>query len=104
MSPKDPTLDITPLERIIVVTPIDLAEISRGSLTVVEKDTPEIGQVIAVGESGYFDDGKPRPPFKLKIGDIVAYRKYGKSPFYIHGKQVSVMIYEDVLIIIGRKK
>ena len=104
MSPEDPKLDIIPLERIVVVTPIDLAEISRCSLTVVEKDTPEVGEVIVVGGSGYFDNGNSKPKLQVKIGDIVTYRKYGKSPFYIHGKQVSFMIYEDVLAVIGRKK
>jgi len=37
----------------------------------------------------------------MKVGDIIAYRKYGESKFYIKGKSVLFVTFQDILGVIN---
>ena len=99
MSQGDPS--IIPSDRIVVLIPDDqkLAS-SPVSLVVVEKNQPEIGKVIALGGAGYYDDGKVRPMPNISIGDVIAYRKYGESKFWLKSKQTIFVSFDDILAVI----
>lgn len=104
MSQKEPS--IVPADRIVVLIPAKLTDVSIpvNPISVVEKDQPEIGEVISVGKSGWFDNGRPKVmPLDMKAGDIVAYRKYGESKFWIGGKQFVFVQADDVLAVLKKK-
>ena len=71
MSPKDQS-SIIPSDRIVVLIPDETISAKQGALTVVEKNQPEIGKVIALGGAGYYDDGKVRSMPEIKVGDVFA--------------------------------
>ena len=90
---------IDPASKIVIVIPTKLQ--TKSTIQVVEKNEPEIGEVIAVGKAGYFDNGESRPyPLDLKVGDVIAYRRFGESKFYIDGKLTIFVNQEDILAVI----
>jgi len=64
----------------------------QSQIEVVEKNQPEVGEVIAVGS------GKLPVPFK--IGSIVAYRKFGEFKFWIEGKEIIFVAFQDILAVL----
>ena len=100
MSPKDQP-SIVPFDRIVVLIPDDkkLAS-SPVSLVVVEKNQPEIGKVIALGGAGYYEDVKVRPMPNIAVGDVIDYRKYGESNFWLKSKQTIFVSFDDILGVI----
>ena len=98
---------ITPSKKILVLEPIDYSGIGGGILTVTtseSKDKPAIGRLLAIGASGKDKNGKNEtPPLKLKVGDLVAFRKYGESNFFLGGKEYMFVGFDDVLGVINKK-
>jgi len=88
-----PSLKIVPSSKIVVIEPTKVSSSTDIIQAVTEKSIPEIGRVVAIG------DGKL--PVKMKVGDIIAYRKYGESKFYLHSKVVLFVTFEDILGVIN---
>ena len=63
-----------------------------------EKERPEQGMVIAVGE-GKYDDGKLIKP-TVKKGQKVLFSKYGPSEIKVDGREYLICREEDILAII----
>ncbi|MEK7085129.1 MAG: co-chaperone GroES, partial [Patescibacteria group bacterium] len=61
-----------------------------------EKERPEQGTVIAVGEGRRTDDGKLIPP-SVKKGQKVLFSKYGPNEIKIDGKEYLIAREEDIL-------
>lgn len=97
-------MKITPAKRIVVITPVKLKEVFKTgvieAVVVKEKDQPEVGKVIAIGECVKKKD----PPIKMKKGDIVAYRRYGESKFFLSGEEFLFVGFNDILGIIKKEK
>ena len=64
-----------------------------------EKERPEQGTVIAVGEGRRTDDGKLIPTL-VKKGQKVLFSKYGPNEIKIDGKEYLIAREEDILGII----
>lgn len=65
----------------------------------VDKERPEQGKVIAVGEGRTTDDGKVLP-MKVKVGDIVIFSKYGPDEVKVNGDEYFMLKEENILAII----
>lgn len=65
----------------------------------VEKERPEKGKIIAVGD-GKVDEKGNRVPLRVKKGDVVIFTKYGPSEMKIDGKEYLIAREEDILAII----
>ncbi|MBI2610160.1 co-chaperone GroES [Candidatus Giovannonibacteria bacterium] len=64
-----------------------------------EKERPEQGKIIAVGEGRRTDEGK-LIPITLKKGQKVLFTKYGPSEIKVDGKEYLIAKEEDILAII----
>jgi len=95
-------MKIIPSSRTVVIEPTKLPDTYTHrvitGVVVSEKDQPEIGKVLVVGKSTKKND----PPIKMKEGDIVAYRKYGESKFYLGGEEVMFINFDDILAVIKK--
>lgn len=101
MSPSDLYTPPAVADRIVVLIPGKPKKIASSAIEVVEQKQPEMGEVVAIGGNGYSDEGVPRfANLKMEIGDLVAYRRYGSSPFYIGGQQTIFVGFEDLLGVI----
>jgi chaperonin GroES len=61
------------------------------------KEKPQRGEVVAVGEGRYDEDGEKRIPLDVKAGDTVLYSKYGGTEIVVEGEDLLVMRESDVL-------
>ena len=87
---------IQPSKKIVVLKATKLDDIIKEKLTIVstERQQLEIGEIIAIGEG--------KQPLKMKVGDIIAYRQYGGSKFYLGGQETIFVGFEDILGVIKK--
>lgn len=80
--------------RIVVLKPVEAKDLGfHGHLDLIQKEKPEIGEVVAVG-----DPGKKGLPVKdLKVGDKIGYRRFGESVFMIGGAEHRFVSMDDLL-------
>ena len=64
-----------------------------------EKEKPQEGKVVAVGEGRVLENGKMLP-LSVKRGDRVLFSKYGPSEIKVEGKEYLIAKEEDILAII----
>ena len=84
-------------KKIVVVKPKKLADISLTSgLVAVSEKVPEIGEIVEIGSG--------KVPVEMKVGDIVAYRKYGESQFFIGGMEFLFIGFDDILGVLETEK
>lgn len=97
------TTNIQPLYDRVVVKRIEESEQARGSIIIPDsaKEKPQEGEVIAVGEGRYKEDGT-RQSLDVKAGDRVLFGKYGSSEIEIDGEEVLIMREDEILGIIQR--
>ncbi len=90
-----------PLNDHILVKPIRSDEVSKAGIILpdtVDKEKPEKGEVMAIGEGKLLDNGQ-RAPIAVKIGDKVIFKKY--APDELPGEDDLMIIKEeDILAII----
>lgn len=65
----------------------------------VDKERPEIGKVIAVGDGRVTDDGKVIP-LKVKAGDRVFFSKYGPDEIKLEGETYLIASESNILAIL----
>ncbi|GIU81659.1 MAG: co-chaperone GroES [Acidobacteria bacterium] len=65
------------------------------------KEKPQQGEVVAVGEGKYREDGT-RQPLDVKVGDRVLFGKYSGSEIKIDGEEFLIMREDEILGIIER--
>jgi co-chaperonin GroES (HSP10) len=81
--------NVKPAKEVVVLKPTTKTSSTYGTIVVVEKDQPELGEVIAIGT------GKLPVPFKK--GDTIAYRKFGEFKYWLDGKEILFVKFEDIL-------
>ena len=61
------------------------------------KEKPQKGQVLAVGDGRWDEDGEKRIPLDVSEGDEVLYSKYGGTDIIIEGEDLLVLRESDLL-------
>ena len=91
-----------PLNDHVLIKPIEEDEVSKAGIILpdtVDKEKPEKGEVVAVGEGKLLSSGQ-RAPLSVKVGVKVIFKKY--SPDEIPGDEDLLMIKEeDIMAIIN---
>jgi chaperonin GroES len=96
--------NIKPLhDRVIVRRIEDSANQTAGGLFIPDtaKEKPQEGEVIAVGEGKYKEDGT-RQTLDVKAGDRVLFGKYSGSEIKLDGEEFLIMREDEILGIINR--
>lgn len=65
----------------------------------VEKDAPEKGKVIAVGDGNVLKNGS-RAPMSVKEGDVVMFKKYSPDEIKLDGEDFLIVADEDIIAVI----
>jgi chaperonin GroES len=89
---------IRPLHDRIIVKRLDEQEQMRGGIIIPDtaKEKPQQGEVIAVGEGKFREDGT-RQPLDVKAGDRVLFGKYGGSEVKIDNEEYLIMREDEIL-------
>lgn len=96
-------LKLKPLGDRVLIEPLkNEGEKTKSGIVIpdtAEKERPEQGRIIAVGEGKTSEDGK-LIPLSVKKGQKVLFSKYGPSEIKIDGKEYLIAKEEDILAII----
>jgi chaperonin GroES len=97
-------MNLQPLEDRIVVRPNESEERTASGLVIPDtaKEKPQQGEVLAVGEGRWDEDGEKRIPVDVKVGDTVVYSKYGGTEITIDGEDLLILNARDVLAVVKK--
>ena len=93
---------IIPLGDRVLVKPSEKEKKTKSGIIIpdtVDKERPEMGKVIAVGEGKTTDEGKVIPP-KVKVGNTVLFTKYGPDEVKIDNEEYLIVSESNILAIV----
>ncbi|WP_343074799.1 co-chaperone GroES [Phytoactinopolyspora alkaliphila] len=98
------SVSIKPLEDRIVVKPLEAEQTTASGLVIPDtaKEKPQEGEVVAVGEGRWDEDGEKRIPVDVKVGDVVLYSKYGGTEVKYGGDELLILSSRDVLAVVNK--
>ncbi|HEU4738104.1 MAG TPA: co-chaperone GroES [Solirubrobacterales bacterium] len=96
-------MKLKPLGDRLIVKPIEEEETTASGIVLPEtaKEKPQKGQVVAVGDGKWDEDGEKRIPLDVAEGDEVLYSKYGGTEVTVDGDELLVLRESDVLAKLG---
>ncbi len=94
---------IKPLHDRVIVRRIEENTTTSGGIIIPDsaKEKPQEGEIIAVGEGKYKEDGT-RQSLDVKEGDRVLFGKYSGSEITLDGEEFLMMREDEILGIINR--
>lgn len=94
-------MEITPIFNRVFVEREIVDEKTKSGLFIPEqaREKPMRGKVIAVGPGKHLDNGTLRP-VPVKVGDSVLYGKYAGSSVTVMGREILLLIDEDIFGIV----
>ena len=92
-------MKLKPLGDRVLVRPVEEEETTASGIVLPDtaKEKPQKGQVLAVGEGKWDEDGEKRIPLDVAAGDEVLYSKYGGTEIKVDGEDLLVLRESDVL-------
>lgn len=96
-------MKIKPLHDRVIIRRIEETERIRGGIIIPDsaKEKPQEGEVIAVGEGKYKEDGT-RQTLDVREGDRVLFGKYSGSEIKIDGEEYLIMREDEILGVLER--
>ena len=94
--------NITPLGDRVLVRIFEAETKTKSGIIIpetVNKERPEEGMVVAVGEGRTTDDGKIIA-LKVKVGDMVVFSKYGPDEIKIDDEDYYILSESNILAVI----
>ena len=65
------------------------------------KEKPQKGEVLAVGDGNWDEDGDKRIPLDVKEGDVVLYSKYGGTEVKVDGEEYLILRADDIYAVLS---
>ena len=92
-------MKLKPLGDRLIVRAVEEEETTASGLVLPDtaKEKPQKGEVLAVGDGNWDEDGEKRIPLDVSAGDIVLYSKYGGTEVKVDGEDLLVLRESDVL-------
>ena len=96
-------VNIRPLHDRVILRRVEEGEQVRGGIIIPDsaKEKPQEGEVVAVGEGKYREDGT-RQTLDVKAGDRVLFGKYSGSEIKLDGEELLIMREDEILGVITR--
>jgi chaperonin GroES len=92
-------MKLKPLGDRVIVKALEEEETTASGIVLPDtaKEKPQKGEVVAVGEGRWDDEGEKRIPLDVSAGDEVLYSKYGGTEIKVDGEDLLVLRESDVL-------
>ena len=92
-------MKLKPLGDRLIARAIEEEETTASGIVLPDtaKEKPQKGEVIAVGDGKYDEDGEKRIPLDVEVGDQILYSKYGGTEIKVDGEELLVLRESDVL-------
>ena len=97
-------MKLKPLGDRLIVRAIEEEEKTASGLVLPDtaKEKPQKGEVLAVGDGNWDEDGEKRIPLDVSAGDIVLYSKYGGTEVKVDGEEYLILSARDVLAVLNK--
>lgn len=95
-------MKIKPLHDKVIVKAVTEDEVTKSGIVLpetIDKERPEKGEVVAVGEGKLLENGQ-RAAMSVKVGDVVMFKKYSPDEVKVDGEEFLVIAESDVVAII----
>jgi len=95
-------MKLKPLHDHVVVKPITENEVTKSGIVLpdtIDKEKPEKGEVVAVGNGKLLDNGQ-RAVMSIKVGDKVMFKKYSPDEIKVDGVEYLIISENDILGIL----
>jgi len=95
-------MNLKPLHDNVVVKPDSQEEITKSGIVLpetIDKEKPEQGVVLAIGEGRILDNGQKKS-MSVKKGDKVMFKKYSPDEIKIDGEDYLIMSENDIIAIV----
>jgi chaperonin GroES len=95
-------MNIKPLHTNVVIKPKTSEEVTKSGIVLpdtVDKERPEQGEVVAIGDGKLLENGQ-RAPMSVKVGDTVMFKKYSPDEIKVDGEEFLVISEGDILAIL----
>lgn len=95
-------MKLKPLSDHIILEPMAQEEITKSGIVLpgtINKEKPQEGTVIAVGQGKLNDKGE-RTPMSVKRGDKVLFSKYSPQEVKVGEKEYLIMREDDIIAIV----
>ena len=92
-------MKLKPLGDRLIVRAVEEEETTVSGIVLPDtaKEKPQKGEVLAVGDGNWDEDGEKRIPLDVVAGDTVLYSKYGGTEVKVDGEDLLVLRESDVL-------
>jgi chaperonin GroES len=92
-------MKLKPLGDRLIVRAIDEEETTASGLVLPDtaKEKPQKGEVLAVGDGRFDEDGEKRIPLDVSTGDTFLSSNYGGTEIKVDGEDLLVLRESDVL-------
>ena len=92
-------MNLKPLGDRLIVKALEEEETTASGIVLPDtaKEKPQKGEVLAVGDGAWDEDGDKRIPLDVAKGDTVLYSKYGGTEVKVDGEDLLVLRESDVL-------
>jgi chaperonin GroES len=93
-------MKLRPLNDRILIKRVASEAKTAGGLFIPEtaKEKPQEGEVVAVGEGRFLENGKVRP-LEVKVGDRVFFRKYAGNEVTLDNVEHVILREEEILAV-----
>ena len=95
-------MNLKPLHDHVIVKAITEDEVTKSGIVLpdtVDKEKPEKGEIIAIGDGKLLDNGQ-RSPMSVKVGDKVMFKKYSPDEIKVDGEEYLVIQEGDIMAIL----
>ena len=92
-------MNLKPLGDRLIVRVVEEEDTTPSGIVLPDtaKEKPQRGEVLAVGEGRFDEEGTKRIPLDVSAGDTVLYSKYGGTEIVVDGEDLLVLRESDVL-------
>lgn len=93
---------ITPLFDNVLIRPTEAQSKTASGIILPDtvKEKPQVGEIMAVGEGSYDQNGK-KVPMTVKVGQKVMYKKWGGNEIKVEGQEWMLVEQKDILAIVS---
>jgi chaperonin GroES len=94
-------MKLRPLGDRAVVKPLPQEEVTKSGIILhsADKERPERGEVVAIGNGKLLDNGS-FAPMNVKVGDQIVFKKYSPDEVKIDDQEYLVISESDIMAVI----
>jgi chaperonin GroES len=95
-------MNLKPLNDRVIVTPAKAEEQTKSGLVIPDsaQEKPQRGEVVAVGDGKWDEDGERRIPVDVAVGDTVIYGKYSGQDIKIDGEDYKILRGDEIYAVV----